>query len=254
MLSHGFLAGLAAATLSSCCGPAFAGIDRRAAAARGAGDRRPRRDRRHLDHTPGGMARGDDALFLVADVRAGKDEAHGFAEHSFIPYLSISYALTKDGAPTYKQAGLLYPAASKSGPHYAAAAAACRAGHLSPDLHRLSAQHPRHDAPDRQGRRRARLVETHPGKLDLHLSRSGVEMNMKNLSLFAVVAAWSCRHAQRLLPQAPIEVHLKNHQFTPSSDQGEGQPAQHDHAVQRRRHGGRVRFLVAEGRKGGAGP
>ncbi len=75
-----------------------------------------------LDHAPVGMVQGSGALFLVADVRAGKDEPHGFAEHSFIPYLSISYALTKDGAPTFKQAGLFYPVAGKAGPHYAAGA------------------------------------------------------------------------------------------------------------------------------------
>ncbi len=75
-----------------------------------------------LDHAPVGLRQGSDAFFLVADIRAGKDEPHGFAEHAFIPYLSISYALTKEGAPTFKQAGLLYPVASKSGPHYAAGA------------------------------------------------------------------------------------------------------------------------------------
>jgi periplasmic iron binding protein len=124
MLSHRFLAGLAVAALSCglVCGPAFAdtigeplqreGLEISAHAETGG----------TLDHTPGGMARGTDVLFLVADVRAGKDEPHGFSEHSFIPYLSISYALSKDGAPTYKQAGLLYPAASKTGPHYAAGA------------------------------------------------------------------------------------------------------------------------------------
>lgn len=70
-----------------------------------------------LDRTPPGA--GADALFLAADVQAGKGEMHGFPEHAFIPYLSISYALTKEGAPTFKRAGLLYPVASKSGPHYA---------------------------------------------------------------------------------------------------------------------------------------
>jgi uncharacterized protein involved in high-affinity Fe2+ transport len=73
-----------------------------------------------LDRTPGGMAREAGALLLVADVRADKDEPHGFAENSFIPYLSISYALTKEGAPTFKQGGLLYPVAGKGGPRYAA--------------------------------------------------------------------------------------------------------------------------------------
>jgi uncharacterized protein involved in high-affinity Fe2+ transport len=75
-----------------------------------------------LDRMPGTIATGPDAIFLVADIRAAKDEAHGFAEHSFMPYLSISYSLTKDDAPTFKQAGLLYAAASKSGPRYGGAA------------------------------------------------------------------------------------------------------------------------------------
>ena len=127
MSSHGFLAGLAVAALSSgpaCCCRLIGeplqreGLEIAARTETGGA----------LDHTPGGMARGDDALFLVADVRAAKDEPHGFAEHSFIPYLSISYTLSKDGAPTYKQAGLLYPAASKTGPHYAASAQLAGAG------------------------------------------------------------------------------------------------------------------------------
>jgi uncharacterized protein involved in high-affinity Fe2+ transport len=73
-----------------------------------------------LDRAPPGAGTGNDAIFLAAEVQAGKGEAHGFPEHAFVPYLSISYALTKDGAPTFKRAGLLYPVASKSGPHYAA--------------------------------------------------------------------------------------------------------------------------------------
>jgi periplasmic iron binding protein len=74
-----------------------------------------------LDRSPAAMGRGADSMFLVADIHATKDEAHGFAGHAFIPYLSISYALTKDDAPTFKKAGLLFPIASKDGPHYAAA-------------------------------------------------------------------------------------------------------------------------------------
>jgi uncharacterized protein involved in high-affinity Fe2+ transport len=71
---------------------------------------------------PAAMSRAADSVFLVADVHAGKDEAHGFAEHAFIPYLSISYALTKDDTPTFKKAGLLYPVAGKSGAQYGASA------------------------------------------------------------------------------------------------------------------------------------
>jgi hypothetical protein len=69
---------------------------------------------------PAAMSRAADTVFLVADVHAGKDEPHGFAD--FIPYLSISYALTKDGTPTFKKAGLLYPVATKTGAQYGASA------------------------------------------------------------------------------------------------------------------------------------
>lgn len=71
-----------------------------------------------LDRMP--MAGAADSIMLVADIRAAKDEAHGFAEHSFIPYLSASFVLTKEDVPTFKKAGLLYPMAAKDGPHYAA--------------------------------------------------------------------------------------------------------------------------------------
>ena len=68
------------------------------------------------------LTKGAQFVLLVADVHAARDEAHGFAEHSFIPYLSVSYVLTKEDMPTFKKAGLLYPLATKDGPHYAAPA------------------------------------------------------------------------------------------------------------------------------------
>jgi uncharacterized protein involved in high-affinity Fe2+ transport len=61
-----------------------------------------------------------DFVWLAADVHAAKDARYGFA--GFIPYLAISFVLTKDDAPTFKKAGLLFPLAAKDGPHYAAAA------------------------------------------------------------------------------------------------------------------------------------
>ena len=61
-----------------------------------------------------------DSVFLTADIRATRDEPHGFS--GFIPYLSISFTLTKDGEATYKKAGLLYPTAGKAGPRYVGAA------------------------------------------------------------------------------------------------------------------------------------
>ena len=71
-----------------------------------------------FDRPPTSLAQ--DSVFLTADVRAAKDNAHGFT--GFVPYLSISFTLTKDGEQTYKKAGLLYPTASKSGPRYIGAA------------------------------------------------------------------------------------------------------------------------------------
>lgn len=67
-------------------------------------------------------AKSANAVWLAAGIHATKDGRHGFGEHAFIPYLSISFVLTKDGAPTFKQAGLLVPIAAKDGPQYAAAA------------------------------------------------------------------------------------------------------------------------------------
>lgn len=66
--------------------------------------------------------RSADSIWLSADVHATRDGHYGFAEHAFIPYLAISFVLTKDDAPTFKKAGLLFPLAAKDGPRYAAAA------------------------------------------------------------------------------------------------------------------------------------
>jgi len=67
-----------------------------------------------FDRAPTSLA--PDSVFLTADVHATKDNVHGFT--GFVPYLSISFALTKDGEPTYKKTGLLYPTAGKNGPRY----------------------------------------------------------------------------------------------------------------------------------------
>jgi uncharacterized protein involved in high-affinity Fe2+ transport len=81
-----------------------------------------------LDRSPNPISRSPDAVFLVADIRATREDPHGFGERAFIPYLSVSYALTKDDAPTFKKSGLLYPVAAKNGPHYAAATELAGAG------------------------------------------------------------------------------------------------------------------------------
>src|SRR5580698_10626029 len=58
---------------------------------------------------PSGMAMGKGSVHLEADVHATKDESHGFSEDAWIPYLSITYLLTKDGDTLYKKSGLLFP-------------------------------------------------------------------------------------------------------------------------------------------------
>lgn len=62
------------------------------------------------------------SVHLVADVHATAGETHGFKEGAWIPYLTIAWSLTRDDNPTFKKSGLLYPMASKDGPHYGGSA------------------------------------------------------------------------------------------------------------------------------------
>jgi uncharacterized protein involved in high-affinity Fe2+ transport len=71
-----------------------------------------------MDRHPPGMAMGKDAVHLEADVHATKDEAHGFAEDAWIPYLTIKFTLAKNGSK-FSRSGELYPMTAKDGPHYA---------------------------------------------------------------------------------------------------------------------------------------
>lgn len=70
------------------------------------------------DRHPAGMQMGRDNIHLEADVHATKDETHGFPEDAWIPYLTIRFTLTKDGA-TFRRTGYLWPMTAKDGPHYA---------------------------------------------------------------------------------------------------------------------------------------
>ena len=62
-----------------------------------------------MDRMPQGAGMGKDSVHLEADVHATKDETHGFAEDSWIPYLDIHYELTKDGDKVFKKTGLRFP-------------------------------------------------------------------------------------------------------------------------------------------------
>ena len=76
----------------------------------------------------GARAQPTDSIFLAADIHAGSNEAHSFAEKAFISYLSVSFVLTKEVAPTFRNVGLLYPVATKTGPRYGAATEMAGAG------------------------------------------------------------------------------------------------------------------------------
>ena len=71
-----------------------------------------------MDGMPPGMEMEGETIHLEADVHATKDEAHGFAEDAWIPYLTIHYTLTKEGSP-YRKTGNLAPMTAGDGPHYA---------------------------------------------------------------------------------------------------------------------------------------
>lgn len=71
-----------------------------------------------MDRMPPGMEMEGETIHLEADVHATKDEAHGFAEDAWIPYLTIHCTLTKEGSP-YRKTGNLAPMTAGDGPHYA---------------------------------------------------------------------------------------------------------------------------------------
>ena len=70
------------------------------------------------DKAPAGAATGKNSVLLEADVHAMKGEAHGFPEGAWIPYLTITFKLSKAGTAFSRQ-GTLYPMTAKNGPHYA---------------------------------------------------------------------------------------------------------------------------------------
>ncbi len=64
------------------------------------------------------MAMGPDSVHLEADVHAAKGETHGFAEGTWIPYLTIVYTIEKVDSK-FKKTGTLLPMTAGDGPHYA---------------------------------------------------------------------------------------------------------------------------------------
>ena len=58
-------------------------------------------------------------IHLETDIHALKGNENGFAAGEWIPYLAISYQLTKKGS-AWKSAGPLLPMIASDGPHYGA--------------------------------------------------------------------------------------------------------------------------------------
>ncbi|MFQ5661091.1 MAG: iron transporter [Gammaproteobacteria bacterium] len=66
-----------------------------------------------------GMRRGADSdMHLEADIHAGKDNRQGFHAGSWMPYLGITYVITKQRS-NWSTKGNLMPMAASDGPHYA---------------------------------------------------------------------------------------------------------------------------------------
>jgi len=71
--------------------------------------------------TMGGMMEhgsGGDMIHLEADIHATADNPYGYADGAWVPYLTVAYALKKDGSD-WGANGKLIPMTAKDGPHYA---------------------------------------------------------------------------------------------------------------------------------------
>lgn len=72
-----------------------------------------------IEMEPAGMMKPakDSDVHLEADIRALEDNKNGFQEGSWIPYLNISYKLTKEGSKDTVE-GTFHPMVANDGPHY----------------------------------------------------------------------------------------------------------------------------------------
>lgn len=72
-----------------------------------------------VEMDPPGLMRpaAESDVHIEADVRASKNNPNGFARGDWIPYLSITYVLTKTDT-NETQKGTFMPMAANDGPHY----------------------------------------------------------------------------------------------------------------------------------------
>ena len=72
-----------------------------------------------IEMEPDGMMKkaSESDIHLEADIHAQSDNANGFPDGAWIPYLGVKYELTKFGSDL-KQGGELMPMVASDGPHY----------------------------------------------------------------------------------------------------------------------------------------
>lgn len=72
-----------------------------------------------IEMEPAGLMRDakDSDIHLEADIKAEKDNTNGFATGDWIPYLELTYELTKEGDPAVIK-GAMMPMVANDGPHY----------------------------------------------------------------------------------------------------------------------------------------
>jgi uncharacterized protein involved in high-affinity Fe2+ transport len=56
-------------------------------------------------------------VHIEADIKAIKGNNNGFGEGEWVPYLDVTYVLTKQGS-AFKKSGTLFPMVASDGPHY----------------------------------------------------------------------------------------------------------------------------------------
>ncbi|WP_342628079.1 iron transporter [Nguyenibacter vanlangensis] len=65
-----------------------------------------------------GMPTGPGSIHLETDIHATADNVWGFPDGAWVPYLTITYRLTRAGSP-WTATGTLHAMTAKDGPHYA---------------------------------------------------------------------------------------------------------------------------------------
>jgi len=71
-----------------------------------------------MDPMPPHMPMGGDSIHLEVDLHATANNRWGYPDQSWIPYLTITYVLTKEGTD-WTAKGTLLPMSATDGPHYA---------------------------------------------------------------------------------------------------------------------------------------